>query len=446
MTGICLRDATVVTKATKQREAFNLLATGEIPDIVGGGAARDFVKRYGPKGAFLPQGDLMAERAPNITAFFDEHPDLLEAITAADGNICYIPYLPDGEFGRGTFIRQDWLDALGLEQPQTVEEVKAVLEAFRDDDPNGNGRKDEIPCFNRDREKMVRLVTLWDGRTSGSDTSHDVMATDGGKVVRPDAREGYRDGIADLAEWYAEGLIDPEIFTCGAASRDDLLSENPGGMTHDGFASTSGYRTALADQVEGLNLVAFPPPASTGGVRLEEHRRIPVKPDGWPIGATNAHPVETMKSFDFWFTPEGSAPANFGVEGQADLYRGCAGLGPRGQQPDGRDRGPDVPGLSAGPRRRAAGNQPAQDGIALHESGDDITDQFPGGAFTPEEQSVYDRYRPSLRPYMLERQQAWILGTGDVREGWDGYLETLDEMGYSQVIELMNAAYARHYD
>lgn len=183
MTGICLRDATVGPNTTEQREAFNLLlATGEIPDIVGGGAVKDFVNQYGPEGAFLPLGDLMAEHALNITAFFDAHPDLLEAIPAADGNI---PYLPDGEFGRGTFIRQDWLDALGLEQPQNVEEVRAVLEAFRDGDPNGNGIADEISYFNRDWEEMVRLVTLWDGRTSGSDTYHDFMVTDAGQVVHP---------------------------------------------------------------------------------------------------------------------------------------------------------------------------------------------------------------------------------------------------------------------
>lgn len=44
---------------------------------------------------------------------------------------------------------------------------------------------------------------------------------------------------------------------------------------------------------------------------------------------------------------------------------------------------------------------------------------------------------------MLERQQAWILGTGDVMADWESYLETLDEMGYSQVIDAMNAAYTR---
>ena len=46
---------------------------------------------------------------------------------------------------------------------------------------------------------------------------------------------------------------------------------------------------------------------------------------------------------------------------------------------------------------------------------------------------------------MLERQQAWVLGNGDVEADWDGYLATLDKMGFDEVIEVMNAAYARQY-
>ena len=46
---------------------------------------------------------------------------------------------------------------------------------------------------------------------------------------------------------------------------------------------------------------------------------------------------------------------------------------------------------------------------------------------------------------MLERQQAWILGTGDVEADWDAYIATLDKMGYDQVIEVMNSAYERQY-
>jgi len=436
-------------------EALNLmLATGSIPDIVGSSRLKDFVNQYGPEGAFLPLDDLIEENAPYLKAFFAERPEIKSAISAADGNMYYIPYLPDGKYGRAYFIRYDWLDALGLEVPQNVDEVEKVLRAFKNDDPNGNGLQDEIPYFARQWPELIRLVTLWDGRSSGSDTYHDFYVDDG-QIQHPYAGEGYREGIKNLARWYAEGLIDAEIFTRGSSSREYLLSENLGGMTHDWFASTSGYNSTLKDKVDGFSFKAFVPPASISGKRVEEHRRIPIKPDGWAIGGTNDYPVETIKYFDFWFSPEGRRLANFGVEGQQytmvdgkpqfteefltngqpvnnQLYAVGSQLQARGYFQDYE-------------YERQWSNEFALEGIALYDEGDYLIDQFLGVAFNADEQKVYDRFWPSIRDFMLERQQGWILGNGDVEAEWDDYLATLDKMGLADVLGVMNSAYERQY-
>ncbi|SFR53167.1 carbohydrate ABC transporter substrate-binding protein, CUT1 family [Yoonia tamlensis] len=454
MTGIHLIDATSGKNTTDHNEAINLLlATGDLPDIVGGHRIKDAVNQYGPEGAFVPLNDLIEEHAPHIKAFFDENPDIAQAISSWDGNMYYIPYLPDGKFGRAYFIRQDWLDALGLEQPQNVDEFYDVLVAFRDNDPNGNGLKDEIPLFQRQWEELIRYVTLWDGRSSGSDTYHDFMVVDG-QLQHPYATEGYRDGMAHLAKWYAEGLIDPEIFTRGSSSRDYLLSENLGGVTHDWFASTSGYNASLEGTVEGFNFVPFLPPASVSGVRMEEHRRIPFKPDGWAISHTNENVIETIKYFDFFFTEEGRLLSNFGVEG--DTWNMIDG------QPVYTDEVLNG-GIAVNTQMYEVGAQiqrgywqdyryewqwtaeAAREGIELYDANDLLIDQFLGVAFNEDEQRVYDRNWTQIQTYMLERQQAWILGTGDIEADWDDYVAQLDRMGYNDVIEVMQAAYDRQY-
>lgn len=456
MTGVYLIDKTSGKNITDQAEAMNLLlAQGNLPDIVGGHLIQQPVNQYGPEGAFLPLNDLVKEHAPHIQAFWDSHPGLMEAISAADGNYYYIPYLPDGKFGRAWYIRQDWLDKLGLEQPQNVDELYEVFKAFRDGDPNGNGLKDEIPYFARQWEEVNRLLTLWDARSSGSDTYHDFYVNDDGKVVHPYAQVAYRDALANVAKWYAEGLIDPEIFTRGSSSRDYLLSENLGGSTHDWFASTSGYNAALADKVEGFDFIPFLPPASAKGVRMEEHRRIPIKPDGWAISYMNEHPVETIKYFDFWFTEEGRNLSNFGVEGKTwDMVDGQPTYKPEVLNSDSPVNSQMY--LEGAQIYRGYWmdyryedqwtSDAAREGIALYEANDLLVDQFLGVAFDKDEQAVYDKYWPSLRTYMLERQQAWILGSGDVQADWDSYVSTLDKMGYEQVIEVMNSAYRRQYN
>ena len=75
-----------------------------------------------------------------------------------------------------------------------------------------------------------------------------------------------------------------------------------------------------------------------------------------------------------------------------------------------------------------------------------MIDQFLGVSLNEEEQAVYDRYWPSIQTYMLERQQAWILGTGDIEADWDEYMAQLDKRGLSDVLEVMNSAYERQYD
>ncbi len=460
LTNIHLKDVTVGanmrtdSENTGKTEALNLmLASGTIPDIVGSSRIKDFVNQYGPEGAFLPLNDLIDEHAPNLKKFFEEKPDIKAALSAADGNMYYIPYLPDGKYGRAYFIRYDWLDALGLKPPETVEEFEKTLRAFKTQDPNGNGEADEVPYFARQWPELLRLVTLWDGRSSGSDTYHDFMV-ENNEIQHPYAGEGYREGIKNIARWYADGLIDAEIFTRGSSSREFLLSENLGGATHDWFASTSGYNR-LSSEIDGFAFKAFAPPASISGKRIEEHRRIPIKPDGWAIGGTNKHPVETIKYFDFWFTEKGRRLANFGAEGvQYDMVDGKAifkdsvlnsdepvnnQLYAVGAQLQGRGYFQDYD------YEAQWSNKFALEGIALYDEGDYLIDQFLGVAFNADEQKVYDRYWGTIRDYMLERQQTWILGTGDVEAEWDDYIAQLNKKGLKDVLEVMNTAYKRQY-
>jgi putative aldouronate transport system substrate-binding protein len=451
-TGVHLIGATFGTNTPSSQEAHNLmLASGDIPHIVGGDKIKDMVNEYGPQGAFVPLNDLIAEHAPNIKAFFDKYPEKMAAVSSFDGNLYYIPYLPDGKYGRAYWMRRDWLDAVGMDVPSDVNELYEVLTAFRNQDPNGNGLKDEVPFFARQWPEVLRLVTLWGGRSSGSDTYHDFLIDDG-RIAHGYAGEGYREGIKNIHKWYEEGLIDAEVFTRGSSAREFLLSENLGGMTHDWFASTSGYNPKLKDKIPGFNLEVIVPPASISGKRIAEHRRIPVKPDGWAISHTNPDPVTTIKYFDYYFTEEGRRAANFGIEGthydmvdgkpifkkefmeagpvNSQLYQ----VGSQVQRGYFQDFGYEIQWT----------NPSAVKGIELYDAGDYLIDQFLGVAFNEEEQGVYDKNWSQIRTYMLEKQQAWILG-GGIEAEWDDYMATLDKMGFNDVLAAMQSAYDRQY-
>ena len=89
-------------------------------------------------------------------------------------------------------------------------------------------------------------------------------------------------------------------------------------------------------------------------------------------------------------------------------------------------------------------NPSAVKGIELYDAGDYLIDQFLGVAFNEEEQGVYDKNWSQIRTYMLEKQQAWILG-GGIEAEWDDYMATLDKMGFNDVLAAMQSAYDRQY-
>jgi len=108
------------------------------------------VYQLGQDGVFRQLDDLIAKYAPNIQKFLKDTPAIIGYITAPDGKIysvCDVD-LFNNDYAMSTFfLRKDWMDKLGLKEPVTIDDWHSVLTAFRDRDPNGNGKKDEDLLF-----------------------------------------------------------------------------------------------------------------------------------------------------------------------------------------------------------------------------------------------------------------------------------------------------------
>ena len=312
MTNISLK-GTASPMETDSTEAFNLMIAGQdIPDIVGGN--RDLINQYGMEGAFMPLNDLIEEYAPDFKKILDENPDIKGAITAADGNIYQIPFVYESLVSEAWFVRQDWLDAVGMEAPTTVDELHDVLTAFVNEDPNGNGQKDEVGYFTR----LTNTDNVLKGLLSLFGIQDAWHTDEEGNVGVGLYSEEYKEAIKSVSQWYAEGLIDPEIFTRGSNARDILFPENNGGVIHDWIPSTTGYNEKLQESVPGFKVVGILPPTDVNGDQWEVEARARLSGAGWAIGANNEHPEETMKYMNFWWTEAGRRLQTYGVEG--DTY------------------------------------------------------------------------------------------------------------------------------
>lgn len=445
--------------AQNSGEEFQLQATEKFPaDIYGGNSLKGPIYTYALQGAFVPMNDLIEQHAPNIKKYLEENPEIRKAITAPDGNIYMLNYVPDGEAGRAYFIRQDWLDKLGLKVPESFEELEQVLYAFKNGDPNGNGQKDEIPYFNDKFEEMIRLANLWDARVYGYDSyTERVCMDENGTLYHAWIAPEFKEALKGMAKWYEDGIIDPEVFTRKAnTARQTLLTkDNTGGLTHEWIASTTAYNEneELLKTIPDFKLTSILP-VSVNGKGFEEHQRSLVKPDGWAISSASKSPEAAIRFMDWFYSEEGKRAINFGIEG--DSYT----------MVDGKPVFTDEVLKSGGVNVYLQKNYGAQLPIGYeqdfayeeqwtNEEGLRAYDLYTGNNvytepytpvlnMTPEETTIYDKYLTGLNTYQNEAISAFITGKEDVETGWDTYVKKCKELGIDELVGAYQTAFERY--
>ncbi len=445
MTNILLKP-TISENVTDMDQALALaVAAKNIPDIVYDWKAENFNK-YGAQGALIPLNDLIEEHAPNYKKFLEENPDAKYFATAGDGNMYFIPFISDGEASTAWFIREDWLDKVGKETPNTVDELYDVLVAFRDGDPNGNGKKDETPLFTKIGD-VDSLLSLYDAYL-------DFRYKDG-KVSFGPMEDNFLTGIKTIAKWYSEGLIDKEMFS-RSDGRDHFTTNNTGGVIHDWIGSTAATNDKLQETIPGYKLVPFAPPAGPDGVRREINRRSKFGGEGWAISAMNKYPVETIKYFDFWFSEEGRRLANFGIEGvhyemvdgapkfKDELVNGSTGITTvmmniRSMTNFGfwQDYGYEAQWT----------NQIARDGVTLYTEGGYLPalNERPLLSYF-EDEKRHSVLKTQLETYVDEKVQEWVFGTANVEAEFNEFKETLKTLGVEEYTQIEQRAYEKYLD
>ena len=136
----------VEVAASSWKEKVNLLFSADtLPDAFLGNLSIDEkYQQLAPLDEYLTE-----EIAPNIVRFFNSRPEYWDILRAPDGHIYSLPTGDETYWNvvdSQLYINSDWLKAVGKEIPQNAEELRDVLRAFKNGDPNGNGNKnDEVP-------------------------------------------------------------------------------------------------------------------------------------------------------------------------------------------------------------------------------------------------------------------------------------------------------------
>ena len=296
----------------REMEQLNiLLGTKELPDVIETGwtAYAGGPEQAIKEGILLPLNTVIDRYAPQFKKCLNDNPALAR-MAKTDNGIYYMFPLVQEEgtpAGNGPVVRKDWLERLGLELPETIGEWHAMLTAFRQDmgasaplSYCGDILKDGVfaAAYGLKKDFYVMQDTVRYGP----------------------AQPEYKELLRLLAQWYREGLIDPEIETVNFSELESNLCNGKTGAAYGTCGADIGRWTeAVREKDKTAVFAAAPYPTKvkgetpafgTGslGMGMNNQAAITAASDKVEVAA---------RLLDFGYGEKGRRLYNFGIEGES---------------------------------------------------------------------------------------------------------------------------------
>lgn len=458
-----------------------LLASGDYPDMFWNTVTENVVSQYIDSGIFLPTQDLIDQYMPNLTKIFDENPEYRAMCTAPDGNIYGFPYIEEMKglvnTPGGIMINKVWLDKVGLDIPENIEELEAALRAFKAaGDLNENGEADEWPMVMSFFQKgnfgsqdiFCSLAGCFGQGIPCVGQQDDFITGKDGKLVYTVTMDSYKDTINWFRMLSQEGLLDPASFS-DTSNNGIVVDRLNMGVASIGVCGTWNFLSAVPDGNVRDQYVALPRlegPAGKMGVEnnFSEAQILTC------CTLTDAceYPELVARFVDFCYAPYESIYLNWGMKDYifVDKQNGLIGY-------DFDENG--NPNLKDGWNTFAEMRQfntPMKGGCAiLNEYYDTILEypvdtkkylldnQIVNGKYevmeefealprlylTTDEQNSIAMIAPQLKNTVSYYSAKWILD-GGLEDEWETYLSELEAAGLQIYLEIYQSAYNRYLD
>lgn len=239
----------------------------------------------------------------------EKYPQLKQAGTKTDGKLYEVGRMNEVYPLVSLFIREDWLEKLGLEAPATEEEMIAVAKAFAEQDPDGNGVAD-----------TYGLSGLKFGDSSGLyrymfNANWVNLDANGELAVGPNHM---KEATAFKRSLYEAGVVDKDFLTDkdGSKAKQDFLNGKVGMyafMTADYSSFASRELDTLMKNVPEAKLKVIPLPKTSVG-QYNPVWNNPVQMTA-VVNARAKDPEAVIKYIDFLTKIETGRTFRLGIEG-----------------------------------------------------------------------------------------------------------------------------------
>ncbi|MFC5649628.1 ABC transporter substrate-binding protein [Paenibacillus solisilvae] len=433
-----------------------LLAGGEYPEVFYASAfSRSDLFKYGKQGVFLPLNDLIDKYAPHFKALMAKYPIIGKGIKMPDGNIYGLPTLYDPEFKsvfyNTPWVKKEWLDKLGLAEPQNLDDFYNMLKAFKEKDPNGNGKQDEIAWGAVGTTGLLGYLKGSFGLNNhGNSNAYVDTDPKTGKLRFVATDPGYKELLQYVNKLYKDGLLEKDIVS---VKSEEIDAKGTGGLL------------AVIDNVDPVAIynqqgyVGLPVLKGPHGDQMYTYIGSPLGNIGMFVLTDKAKNQEAMiRWMDYFYSDEGIKLFFMGWKDETYKEQADGTIDYTDEikkNPDGLSLdqaisqylvwpGGYYPGFVKQQFFKGAEGLPtsvenAKKSEALTLKQDQI---WPAFNFTSEEQTELTTLATDIQTYVDEMRDKFIVGDASF-DKWDEYAATLNKMGLDRYIQIYQAALDR---
>lgn len=463
-----------------------LIGGNQLPDaFIAVNFSMNDINEYGEDGTFIDLTEYITpEIMPNLSKILEEHPEIKSAITMADGCIYGLPSADMMRTGavsdeydysiysvpEFSMINKRWLDELGLPVPTNLTELHDALVAFAENDMAAKvygNTQGTIPLSTGYDQWCWGQEIFYSGfgfTNFTSDICADLLVNADGSVYFASVTDAYRDAVTYFHDWYAEGLMDLEMFS---QSTNQLIAKASAGRV--GVTVWWEKEEILGEYAD--DYVFLPPLDGPVGTKYEGTHSVDIRAgtDGVISGNLNitsacGNPAKLLSYFDQWYDPEvvmqlmyGPIDVYFTEKDENGVWLSITDE--EAQSKFGHSAG-ELKGLYEvyGPRlvlpeyynsvfymedrATARLNQLVTDWLPYVEN----KNFFPADAtFTNEELETIARYKADFVSQVAEYEGTWLKNGGPSDAEWNEYVQMLkDNCGMDRLLAVYQDAYDRY--
>src|SRR5690625_3589337 len=433
------------------------LVTDEYPEaFYATGLPVASIFEYGQHGVILKLNDFIDDYMPNLKALLEEYPDIKKGLTFPDGGIYSLPTINDPEFASllsnvKPYIRQSWLEQLGMKMPETTDDYYAYLKAVKEEDLLGDGEGHEIPFGSLNMDDLYNYLKGSFGvGNRGSNHDHLDIDPETDELRFYPATEEYRQLIEYMHKLYDEGLIDDKIYTM---DDNELANKGQAGLYGSTLISNANSRFGFEDEYVGMPALEGP-----NGDKNWSYIKSPLSNmSGFMLTDRNENIAATLRWMDYFYSDEGAEFFFMGIEGETfeidengEHKYVDALISDPGEMsidhsltPYFTHIGGGYPGYIKEDYFTGDAKLPSSVEATEKLEPDMIDEVWPSFTYTNDELNELSVTQLDIQKYVDEMRAKFIVGQESMDE-WDQYVSDLEEMGLADYMKVQEQAYERY--